>query len=92
MTEGNDTTPAAPAAPAASVRDRVARVLEKIRPYIQSDGGDISLVSINEREGVVEVSLHGACNSCPSSTATLKGGVERMIRAEVPEIKQVVAV
>lgn len=75
-----------------SVQDRVAKVLNKIRPYIQSDGGDISLVSINEASGIVEVSLHGACGSCPSSTMTLKGGVERMIRAEVPEIKQVVAV
>lgn len=78
--------------PTASVQDRIVKVLDKIRPYIQSDGGDISLVSINEASGIVEVSLHGACGSCPSSTMTLKGGVERMIRAEVPEIKQVVAV
>lgn len=75
-----------------SIQDRVSRVLAKIRPYIQSDGGDISLVSVDETTGIVEVSLHGACGSCPSSTATLKGGVERMIRAEIPEIKQVVAV
>ncbi|MBI4425661.1 MAG: NifU family protein [Elusimicrobia bacterium] len=74
------------------MKERVTRVLEKVRPYIQSDGGDISLVSINESTGIVEVSLHGACGSCPSSTMTLKGGVERMMRAEVPEIKQVVAV
>lgn len=78
--------------PPLSVKERVTRVLEKVRPYIQSDGGDISLVSINESTGIVEVSLHGACGSCPSSTMTLKGGVERMMRAEVPEIKQVVAV
>lgn len=75
-----------------TVKDRVDKVLAKIRPYIQSDGGDISLVSVNEQAGIVEVSLHGACGTCPSSTATLKGGVERMIRAEVPEIKQVVAI
>ena len=75
-----------------TVKDRVLMVLAKVRPYIQSDGGDISLVSINEEAGIVEVSLHGACGSCPSSTATLKGGVERMIRQEIPEIKEVVAV
>lgn len=73
-----------------TVTERVEKVLEKIRPYIQSDGGDISLVAVHEDTGVVEVSLHGACGSCPSSTATLKGGVERMIRQEVPEIKEVV--
>ena len=75
-----------------SVKERVEKVLEKIRPYIQSDGGDISLVSVDEAAGIVKVKLHGACGSCPSSTATLKGGVERMIRQEIPEIKEVVAV
>lgn len=75
-----------------TVRERVEKVLEKIRPYIQSDGGDISLVDVHEDTGIVEVSLHGACGSCPSSTATLKGGVERMVRQEVPEIKEVVTV
>lgn len=72
--------------------ERVEKVLEKIRPYIQSDGGDISLVSVDETSGIVKVTLHGACGSCPSSTATLKGGVERMVREEIPEIKEVVAV
>ena len=72
--------------------ERVEKVLDKIRPYIQSDGGDISLVSVDDAAGVVKVSLHGACGTCPSSTATLKGGVERMIRQEIPEIKEVVAV
>lgn len=72
--------------------ERVEKVLEKIRPYIQSDGGDISLVSVDEASGVVKVTLSGACGTCPSSTATLKGGVERMVKAEIPEIKEVVAV
>lgn len=75
-----------------TVREKVAKVLEKIRPYIQSDGGDISLVNVHEDTGVVEVALHGACGTCPSSMATLKGGVERMVRQEVPEIKEVVTV
>jgi Fe-S cluster biogenesis protein NfuA len=72
--------------------ERVEKVLEKIRPYIQSDGGDISLVSVDEASGIVKVSLSGACGTCPSSTATLKGGVERMVKQEIPEIKEVVAV
>jgi Fe-S cluster biogenesis protein NfuA len=72
--------------------ERVEKVLDKIRPYIQSDGGNISLVAVDETSGIVKVALSGACGSCPSSTATLKGGVERMIRQEIPEIKEVVAV
>jgi Fe-S cluster biogenesis protein NfuA len=75
-----------------TIKERVEAVIAKIRPYIQSDGGDISLVDVHEETGVVEVALHGACNSCPSATATLKGGVERMVRQEVPEIKEVVTV
>ena len=72
--------------------ERVEKVLEKIRPYIQSDGGDISLVSVDEASGIVKVTLSGACGTCPSSTATLKGGVERMVKQEIPEINEVVAV
>ncbi len=75
-----------------TIHERVEKVLEKIRPYIQSDGGDISLVSVDETNGIVKVSLSGACGTCPSSTATLKGGVERMVKQEIPEIKEVVAV
>jgi len=75
-----------------TIHERVEGVLDKIRPYIQADGGDISLVAVDEAAGIVKVSLHGACGHCPSSTATLKGGVERMIRQEIPEIKEVVAV
>lgn len=73
------------------MKEQVEKVLERIRVYIQSDGGDISLVSVDEASGVVKVALHGACGSCPSSTATLKGGVERMLRAEVPGVREVVA-
>jgi Fe-S cluster biogenesis protein NfuA len=75
-----------------TIYERVEKVLEKVRPYIQSDGGDIALVSVDEASGIVKVTLSGACGTCPSSTATLKGGVERMMRAEIPEIKEVVAV
>lgn len=75
-----------------TVKERVEKVIEKIKPFVQSDGGDITLVDVHEDTGIVEVKLHGACNTCPSATATLKGGVERMVRMEVPEIKEVVSV
>lgn len=74
------------------MKEQVEKILAKIRPYIQSDGGDISLISVDEASGVVKVSLHGACGSCPSATMTLKGGVERMMKAEVPGVKEVIAV
>lgn len=74
------------------MKDQVEKILAKIRPYIQSDGGDISLISVDEQSGIVKVSLHGACGSCPSATMTLKGGVERMMKAEVPGVKEVIAV
>ena len=75
-----------------TIYERVEKVLDKVRPYIQSDGGDIALVSVDEASGIVKVTLSGACGTCPSSTATLKGGVERMVKQEIPEIKEVVAV
>ncbi len=68
---------------------RVAAALELIRPAINNDGGDVELVSVDER-GVVEVRLHGACHGCPSSDATLKMGIERNLRQQVPEITRVV--
>ena len=72
-----------------SIRDRVEKALEKIRPYLVSDGGDISVVDITE-DMVLRVELKGACYGCPYSMNTLKAGVEMAVRNEVPEIKQVV--
>jgi len=74
------------------MREQVEEVLERIRPYVQSDGGDITLVNVDETTGIVEVQMHGACGGCPSSMITLKAGVERMLRSEVPGVKEVVAV
>lgn len=70
---------------------RVNASIELIRPYLQNDGGDISLVEVTT-DNVVKVKLHGACGSCPYSIMTLKNGVEQSIRRDVPEIKEVVAV
>lgn len=72
------------------MQDRVARVIERIRPAVQMDGGDIELVGIENN--VVKLRLVGACHGCPSSMMTLKAGIERAIRSEVPEIAGVEAV
>ena len=68
-----------------SVYHRVEAVLERIRPAVQSDGGDLELVAITD-EGVVQIRLHGACVGCPSSSMTLQMGIERNVRERVPEI------
>ena len=75
----------------ASVKERVAEVINAIRPAIQMDGGDVELVDIDD-EGVVSVRLHGACVGCPASGITLKMGIERNVLEKVPEIKSVVCV
>jgi Fe-S cluster biogenesis protein NfuA len=72
------------------MKERIEAVLEKIRPALQADGGDVELVGVND--GVVSVRLTGACGSCPMSTLTLKMGVERALRQAVPEVKELVAV
>jgi Fe-S cluster biogenesis protein NfuA len=68
-----------------SVFERVERIINRIRPAVQSDGGDVELVEVTG-DGVVQVRLHGACIGCPSSTMTLRTGIERSIREVVPEI------
>jgi Fe-S cluster biogenesis protein NfuA len=73
-----------------SIKERVLKALDRIRPYLQSDGGDIDLVEIND-DLEVKVRLTGACHGCPYSMQTLKAGVEQAIMKEVPEIKRVVS-
>ncbi|MDX2130670.1 MAG: NifU family protein [Planctomycetota bacterium] len=75
----------------APILDRVNRVLNLIRPAVQSDGGDLELVEVTP-EGVVRIRLHGACVGCPSSGMTLRLGIERNLRANVPEVRGVEAV
>ena len=72
------------------MRERVEKVIERIRPAVQMDGGDIELVEVTD--GIVKLRLVGSCHGCPSSMMTLQAGIERAIRAEVPEIKAVEAV
>jgi Fe-S cluster biogenesis protein NfuA len=71
-------------------KENVETVLNKIRPSLQADGGDVKLVSVNA--GTVKVMLTGACGGCPMSTMTLKMGIERILKKELPEVKEVVAV
>ncbi len=71
--------------------DKINSALNQVRPYLQADGGDISLIDITD-DFVVKVKLTGACHGCPFSYQTLKSGVEQALIREVPEIKEVVSV
>jgi Fe-S cluster biogenesis protein NfuA len=72
-------------------REKVQEVLNMLRPYLQADGGDVELLDITQ-DGVVQVRLQGACGSCPSSTYTLKMGIEEQLKQYVPGVKEVVSV
>lgn len=69
------------------MREKVEKVIDKIRIYLKADGGDIELVDV--KDGIVSVKLLGACGSCPSSTYTLKMGIEKALKEEIPEVKEV---
>jgi Fe-S cluster biogenesis protein NfuA len=71
-------------------KEKVEGVLDKIRPSLLADGGDVELVDIND--GTVTLKLTGACAGCPFSTMTLKMGIEKILKKEIPEVKEVVAV
>ncbi len=77
--------------PDASLTDRVAVIIDRIRPAVQSDGGDLELVEVTD-DGVVTVRFHGACVGCPSSTMTLQTGIENNLRMYVPEVTEVRAI
>ena len=72
------------------MREKVEAALEQIRPALLADGGDVQLVDVNE--GVVKVRLTGACGGCPMATMTLHQGIERVLKEQVPEVKEVIAV
>lgn len=73
------------------MKERVQAALDKVRPHLQADGGDVELVEITEGN-VVKVRLKGACSGCPMSQMTLKMGIERFLKKEVPEVKSVESV
>ena len=71
------------------MREKVEAALAHIRPALQADGGDVEL--IDAKDGVVSVKLTGACGGCPMATMTLRNGIERVLKEEVPEVKEVIA-
>ena len=73
------------------MKEKVEEVLGKVRPFLQRDGGDVELVDVTD-SGVVKVRLKGACSGCPGAKITLKQGVERMLKQEIPEVKEVISV
>jgi Fe-S cluster biogenesis protein NfuA len=74
-----------------TLKDKVQEALESIRPHLQRDGGDVELIDVDD-EGVVSVRLAGACRGCPGALMTLKMGIERILKRQVPEIKGIKAV
>ena len=73
------------------MREKIEKALDKVRPMLQADGGNVELVDVSA-DGVVKLKLKGACGCCPMSSMTLKNGIERILKQEVPEIKEVVAI
>jgi len=69
------------------MKEKIQAVIEKIRPMLQADGGDVELVGVED--GIVKVRLKGACAGCPMSQMTLKNGIERLLKQEIPEVKSV---
>lgn len=73
------------------MRERVEEALEQIRPMLRADGGDVELIDVTN-EGLVRVKLIGACGGCPMAMMTLKEGIERLLKEEVPEVQAVEAI
>lgn len=73
------------------MKEKVQKIIDKLRVYLQADGGDIELVGITE-DNIVQVRLKGACHGCPGAAMTLKNGVERALKEEIPEVQGVEAV
>ena len=72
------------------MKEKVEAALAQIRPHLQADGGNVELVDVTD--GVVKVKLTGACGGCPMAALTMQGGVARVIKQQVPEVKEVIAV
>ncbi|NLI69763.1 MAG: NifU family protein [Firmicutes bacterium] len=74
------------------MKEKVEKAIDLIRPALQADGGNVELVDVDEDSGVVRVKLTGACHGCPMATITLKNGIERVVKKEVPGVTEVVSV
>jgi len=75
-----------------TMQEELMEAIEVIRPALQADGGDMTLVGVDEASGRVEIELVGACGSCPASTMTLKAGIERILKDRVPGVTEIVAI
>lgn len=73
------------------LRERVEKALDKVRVMLNADGGDVQLIDVSD-DGIVKVKLTGACGCCPMAAMTLKRGVERIVKEQVPEVKEIVSV
>jgi len=73
------------------MKEKVEEALDKIRPMLMADGGNVELVEVSD-DGIVKLKLTGSCGCCPMSQMTLKTGIERILKEEVPEIKEVIAI
>ncbi len=73
------------------MKEKVEKTLDKIRPMLMVDGGSVELVEVTD-DGVVKLKLTGSCGCCPMSQMTLKMGIERLLKEEVPEVKEVIAI
>jgi Fe-S cluster biogenesis protein NfuA len=73
------------------MKEQIQKAIDRIRPNLQADGGDVELIDVGE-DGVVKVKLVGACHGCPMAQMTLKNGIEKFLKQEVPEVKSVVSV
>ncbi|MGD0152261.1 MAG: NifU family protein [Thermacetogeniaceae bacterium] len=73
------------------MREQIEAALNKVRPMLQRDGGDVEFVDVTD-DGVVQVRLKGACGGCPMSTMTLKNGIEKILKEQVPAVTQVIAI
>jgi Fe-S cluster biogenesis protein NfuA len=72
------------------MKERVEKALDKVRPMLVADGGNVELVEVTD-DGIVKLKLTGSCGCCPMSSMTLKMGIERILKQEVPEVKEVIA-
>jgi Fe-S cluster biogenesis protein NfuA len=73
------------------MRDKIEKALAKVRPMLAADGGDVELIDVTA-DGVVKLKLKGSCGCCPMSSMTLKMGIEKIIKQDVPEVKEVIAI
>lgn len=74
------------------MKEQVERAINLIRPALQADGDNVELIDVDEKSGIVKVKLTGACGGCPMAAITLKNGIERVVKKEVPQVTEVVSV